>query len=87
MYNINIIDLNGPFNFPPFVNESALGSEEYYVVNDKEIDKNQEKYEFNSYNDLTKGTFPKGNNEKEIKSGKDKKKENKNLGRKKKIHN
>ena len=56
-----------------------------YNIDEIDIDKNQEKNESNSYNDSTKGTFPKGNNEKEIKSGKAKKKENKNLGRKKKF--
>ena len=57
-----------------------------YNNDEIDIDKNQEK-NANSYNDSTKGTFPKGNNEKEIKSEKTKKKEYKNLGRKKKIHN
>ena len=84
MYNIDENELNGSFNFFPFINKFVLESEESSIVNDKDIDKNQEKNESNSYNDSTKGTFPKGNNEKEIKSGKAKKKENKNLGRKKK---
>ena len=84
MYNIDENDLNGSFNFSPFINEFVLESEESSIVNDKDIDKNQEKNESNSYNDSTKGTFSKGNNEKEIISGKAKKKENKNLGRKKK---
>ena len=84
MYNIDENELNGSFNFFPFINEFVLESEESSIVNDKDIDKNQEKNESNSYNDSTKGTFQKGNNEKEIISGKAKKKENKNLGRKKK---
>ena len=54
-----------------------------YNIDEIDIDKNQEKNESNSYNDSTKGTFPNGNNEKEIKSEKTKKKEYKNLGRKK----
>ena len=85
MYNFDENELNGSFNFFPFINEFVLESEESSIVNDKDIDKNQEKNESNSYNDSTKGTFPNGNNEKEIKSEKTKKKEYKNLGRKKKF--
>ena len=84
MYNYDVSDLTRSYNSLPFLNEYSLPNEESFVVPDKGVDKNQEKNEFNSNNDSTKETYPNGNNEKEIKSGKVQKKENKNMGRKKK---
>ena len=74
--------LNGFIFYSPLDNESFLGNEESFILKGEDIDKNQEKNESNSNYDSTKGTFPKENNEKVIKSGKIQKKEHKNMGRK-----
>ena len=82
--SIDEIDLNSPNIFLPFDKEYIFGNDELVLVKDEDIDKSQERNEFNSNKDSTKGTFPKENNKKEIQSEKDQKKEHKNMGRKKK---
>ncbi len=84
MISIDEIDLNSPNIFLPFDKEYIFGNDELVLVKDEDIDKSQERNEFNSNKDSTKGTFPKENNKKEIQSEKVQKKEHKNMGRKKK---
>ena len=83
MISIDEIDLNSPNIFLPFDKE-YIGNDELVLVKDEDIDKSQERNEFNSNKDSTKETFPKENNKKEIQSEKAQKKEHKNMGRKKK---
>jgi len=83
MYNYDESDLTRSYNSLPFFNEYSLANEESFVLPDKGVDRIKKKMNLIQINDSTKETFPKGNNEKKIRSGKVQKKENKNMGEKK----